>query len=167
MSHQAISNLLTHRQKWTCKHADTFLLLLPLTWLKSIFFCCVFCSQLCSLLPLFLPQQILAPSHSAVSRIVSRQSPLALSPRSFSLLSLQWLHQLQPQPAGTSCGFEEISHSVQLLVKAWHSNYDSSHLLRYGRDPAYVFIKLDRWSDLRKTRSVKKSHHGICAGNKR
>lgn len=122
------------------------------------------CSQLCSLLPLYLPLQILAPSHCAVSRLASRQSPLlALSPCSFSLLPLQWLHQLQPQPAGTSCGFEEISHSVQLLVKAWHSNYDSSHLLWYGRDPAYIFVKLDRWSDLRKGLQCKeKSSRRLC-----
>lgn len=169
MSHQAISNLLKHRQKWTRKHPDVFLLLLSLTWLKSIFFflvCFMFLQPALHPPPPFL--QISAPSHSAVSRLVSRQSPLlTLSPCSFSLLPLQWLHQLQPQPVGTSCCFEEISHSVQLLVKAWHSNYDSSHLLWYGRDTACIFIKLDRWSDLRKPRSVKNSHYGVCAENKK
>lgn len=156
----------------------------PFFFLFWCVFC--FCSQLCN--PLYLPLQILTPSHSGVSRLVSCQSPLlALSPCSFSLLPLQWRHQLQPQPAGTSCGFEEISHSVQLLVKAWHSNYDSSHLLRYMVEIHHTSLlnlilmvwrlksgcrtscgnAARRWSDLREPRSVKKSHHGACAENKR
>lgn len=81
---------------------------------------------------------------------VKCQPPLRVLSPHFPFAPAKYcLRQLQPQPAGSSCSAEEISHSIQLLFKAWHSNCDSSHL-QYDRQAACIQVNLLKRAKKRK-----------------